>query len=384
MDAGVRVSLEVGFSEGILPEAFANLRGQQTRAIGNMSEFPYENAQFDVVLMDGAAVSLASVKEAHRVLKPEGRLFFTVPEKTKAQDGFTLPDIYSIVRGGFNITEVSRPSWWFFGRRGRTLTICAKKKNWKTLTNTFRPYVGLAACLLLFPCSLSAMTSAEAVAVILNSKNSTSKRNYEMAREIVMRDAESGKPLQQFVIGVTTDDNALAKRYLDASRDRIRALAEKKDNPMAWYLLSMENNDLRMLQRAANGGNVQALNALGAIATQEALARTTVSSNDLERILRKSYDFFHKAALQRDANGFINLGTCYLRGFGCKQDMTMAFDCFRTAAELGHPEGMDNVSACYQFGHGVAKNSELCLWWAMRGRAARGDEAAAKWLKERK
>ena len=141
MDAGVRASLEVGFSEGILPEAFANLRGQQTRAIGNMSEFPYENAQFDVVLMDGAAVSLASVKEAHRVLKPEGRLFFTVPEKTKAQDGFTLPDIYSIVRGGFNITEVSRPSWWFFGRRGRTLTICAKKKNWKTLTNTFKPYV---------------------------------------------------------------------------------------------------------------------------------------------------------------------------------------------------------------------------------------------------
>lgn len=141
MDAGIRASLEVGFPEGTLPEAFANLRGQQTRAIGNVSEFPYENAQFDVVLMDGSAVSLASVKEAHRVLKPEGRLFFTVPEKTKSQDGFTLPDIYSIVRNGFNIMEVARPPWWLFGRRGRTLTICAKKKNWKTLTNTFRPYV---------------------------------------------------------------------------------------------------------------------------------------------------------------------------------------------------------------------------------------------------
>ena len=137
----IRASLEVGFSEGILPEAFANLRGQQARTIGNLSEFPYENAQFDVVLMDGSVVSLASVKEAHRVLKPEGRLFFIVPEKTKKQDGFTLPDVYSIVRGGFNITEVSRPPWWFFGRHGRTLTICATKKNWKTLTNTFRPYV---------------------------------------------------------------------------------------------------------------------------------------------------------------------------------------------------------------------------------------------------
>ena len=229
-----------------------------------------------------------------------------------------------------------------------------------------------------------AMSSADAVAVILNSRNATSKRNYDAAKEIVMRDAADGKPQQQFVIGVTTDDKDLAKRYLDASRDKIRALAEKKDNPMAWYLLSMENNDFKMLQRAADGGNVQALNALGSIAIQEALSRNNVSSNGLERILARGYGFFRKAAVQRDANGFINLGTCYLRGFGCKQDMPMAFSCFRAAAELGHPEGMDNVSACYQFGHGVEKNNELCLWWAMRGRAARGDEAAAKWLKERR
>ena len=137
----IRTSLEVGFPEGNLPEAFAGLRGQQTRAIGNLPEFPYENAQFDVVLMDGSAVSAASVREAHRVLRPEGRLFFIVPEKTKKQDGFTLPDVYSIVRGGFNITELTRPPWWLFGCRGRTFTICATKKNWKTLTNTFRPYV---------------------------------------------------------------------------------------------------------------------------------------------------------------------------------------------------------------------------------------------------
>ena len=137
----IRTSLEVGFQEGALPEEFVGFRGQQTRVIGNLPEFPYENAQFDVVLMDGTAVSAASVREAHRVLRPEGRLFFIVPEKTKKQDGFTLPDVYSIVRGGFNITELTRPPWWLFGRRGRTFTICATKKNWKTLTSTFRPYV---------------------------------------------------------------------------------------------------------------------------------------------------------------------------------------------------------------------------------------------------
>ena len=137
----VRTSLEVGFPGGTLPEAFANLRGQQTRVVGNVAEFPYEDRQFDVVLMSGDVVSAKSVKEAHRVLKPEGRLFFTVDERTKSQAGFTLPDIYSIVRDGFNITELTRPRWCFLLRRRRTLTICATKKNWKSLTNTFRPYV---------------------------------------------------------------------------------------------------------------------------------------------------------------------------------------------------------------------------------------------------
>ena len=228
------------------------------------------------------------------------------------------------------------------------------------------------------------MSSADAVATVLNSRNATSKRNFDMAREIVTKDAAAGKPLQQFVIGVTTDDKALAKRYLDASRKKIQGLAADKDNPLAWYLLSMEDNNIRQLRRAADGGNVQALNALGAILTQEALARSNISSNDLENALRQSYVYFGKAVAQRDPNGFINLGTCYLRGFGCKQDMGLAFACFKAAAEAGHPEGMDNVSACYQFGHGVPKDSELCLIWAMRGRAARGDEAAAKWLKDRK
>lgn len=137
----VRTSLEVGFPEGTVPEAFVRFRGRQTRAIGALVEFPFEDAQFDVVLMDGGVVSAKTVREAHRVLRPEGRLFFTVPERTKKQPGYTLPDVYSIVRDGFNITGVTRPAWWLFGSQGRTLSICATKKAWKTLTNTYRPYV---------------------------------------------------------------------------------------------------------------------------------------------------------------------------------------------------------------------------------------------------
>ena len=137
----IRTSLEVGFPDGVLPDRFAALRGKTTRSVGNLPEFPFEDAQFDVVLMDGAAVSRKSVKEAHRVLKPEGRLFFVVPEKTKTQEGFTLPDIYSTVREGFNIIEAVRPPWWLFGCRGRTISICAQKKNWRNHVNTYRPYV---------------------------------------------------------------------------------------------------------------------------------------------------------------------------------------------------------------------------------------------------
>ena len=231
-----------------------------------------------------------------------------------------------------------------------------------------------------------AMTSADAVAALLNSPNSCSARTYETAREIVAKDAAQGYPLQQFVMGVTAEDKALAQKYLDASREKIRTLAAQKDNPLAWYLLSMESNDIKLLRRAAQLGNVQALNALGTRLVQQALERnrSAPSTNDVSKTLKEGFDCCRRAAEQNDPNAFINLGTCYLRGFGCEQDMSLAFECFRSAAEAGHPEGMDNLSACYQMGHGVARNDELSLVWAMRGRAARGDAAAAKWLRERK
>ena len=137
----VRTSLAVGFPEGPLPERFLPYEGRAHRAIAAVDEFPFEDAQFETVLMDGAAVSRQSVKEAHRVLRPEGRLYFIVPEKTKGQDGFSLPDVYSIIREGFNIVDVERQPWWLFGLRGRTIAICAQKKNWRAHTNTYRPYV---------------------------------------------------------------------------------------------------------------------------------------------------------------------------------------------------------------------------------------------------
>ena len=137
----VRTSLEVGFPEGGLPVRFEKFRGRTWRAVGAVAELPFEDEQFEVVMMDGKVVSRASVREAHRVLRPDGRLYFTVPEKTKSQDGYSLPDVYSLVREGFNIVDVERPAWWLFGRRGRTLTIRAQRKTWRMMSNSYRPYV---------------------------------------------------------------------------------------------------------------------------------------------------------------------------------------------------------------------------------------------------
>ena len=231
---------------------------------------------------------------------------------------------------------------------------------------------------------LLAMSTADAVSVLLNAKSSVAAAVYETAWNQVKREADAGNPLQQFVMGIKMDDEILAQRYLDASRQRIYDLASQTDNALAWYLISVEKNDVKLLHRAAERGNVQALNALGSMFVSRALSDPSYPTSGLVRVLGKSYGYFREAAQKRDPNGYVNLGTCYLKGFGCRQDLPMAFACFKAAAEAGHPEGMDNVSACYQFGHGVEKDTEQCLLWAMRGRAARGDKAAAKWLEERK
>lgn len=227
----------------------------------------------------------------------------------------------------------------------------------------------------------AALSSSDAVVVLLNSPSATSPTRYAEATEIVEKEAESGKPLHQFVIGVTTKDQKLAKKYLEASREKIRKLAEERDNPLAWYLLSVEKNDVMLLKKAADGGNVQALNAYGAILLQSAIDKK-LDSGKLDNIAKAAFDCFRRASVQKDPNGFINLGTCYLRGFGCDIDLVMAHKCFLAAAKAGHPEGMDYLSASYEHGHGVEKNSELALVWYMKARAVRGDKAAQEWLKK--
>jgi len=216
--------------------------------------------------------------------------------------------------------------------------------------------------------AFSAENSSSAIVRLLNSRAAGSPKDYVAAAEIVAADAEAGRPLQQYVIAVVASDSDLPaklrlskekrKEYLDKSRDKIRLLAEEKGNALAWYLLSLEKNDLKYLKRAAEGDNVQALNAWGTISLNEAMSGSMSDTNEVEKAMVKCFGYFKKAADMGDANGLYNLGMCYLNGYGCQNDQDLAFKCFRTSADAGHPEAINNIGGFYRDGIVVERNLE--------------------------
>ena len=127
----IRSGLDVGFDDEDVTNELREFRGGVWMSISAKSEFPFDDEQFEVVVMNGAVVNRDLAREANRVLRPEGCLFFTVNERTRKQGGYTPAEIYRVIREGFDILSIRRPKWWYFGRHGRTLTVCARKKAWR-------------------------------------------------------------------------------------------------------------------------------------------------------------------------------------------------------------------------------------------------------------
>lgn len=215
--------------------------------------------------------------------------------------------------------------------------------------------------------------STSAIIKLLNSRSAESPKAFVTAAKQVLEEAEAGRPLQQYVIGVISEDERLArdiklspekrKEYLDKSRDRIRMLADDHGNGLAWYLLSLEKNDPAMLKRAADANNVQALNAYGTYKLNEALSSPNLKVDDYKDLVSRSFLMFSKAAAMKDANGLYNLGTCYVQGYGCTKDMDLALDCFRNASELGHPGAINNLGGFYRDGIIVRKDATMAFRW---------------------
>ena len=115
--------------------------------LGTGGELPFEDHQFEVVVLASGLFAQsrdrlgALVRETHRVLQGGGCLFFTVDEASSTGAGWTQRAIYELLRDGFDVVGLKRPAWWRFGTAGRTLTVCARRKNWR---NRGTPIVGAA------------------------------------------------------------------------------------------------------------------------------------------------------------------------------------------------------------------------------------------------
>lgn len=126
----VRAGLVVGYADDTMAVLKSHRDGVWME-LPLLGELPFEDSQFEVIVMHGSGVCRERVREANRVLKPDGCLFFTVNERSGNEDGYTAPELYKIVREGFDIIELKRPKWWRFGRDGKTMTVCARKKAWR-------------------------------------------------------------------------------------------------------------------------------------------------------------------------------------------------------------------------------------------------------------
>lgn len=380
----VRTGLDVGLSDSALIDELHSVRRGNWESIPATADMPYEDSQFDVVVLDESVVCPRAAREVNRILRSGGYLFFTI-----SREGVVLSDIYKILRGGFDITDVKRESWWTCHSFHGPVTVCARKKAWKepkslgaAISSPFLSVVIAFLSLVSFGASAAATSApkrpseADAIVQLLNSRASGSYRDYASAAEVVAKAAEAGRPLQQFVLALVSQEPSapeaarltIRKRaeYLDASRDKIRLFAEKNNNPLAWYLLSLETGDDTLLKRAADGGNPQALNSWGTKRLIEVLRDPSLSEADRKKGCEECLAMFRKAAEQDDSNGLYNLGMCHQNGYGTDRNVNLAFDCFVKSAQMGHPEAINNLGGYYRDGVVVLRNPETAAKWFRR------------------
>ena len=127
----IRTGLAVGFPGAGAAGEFGRIFGGQWREAPARAELPYADRQFEVAILDASAVDRETVREVNRVLLPEGGMAFSVPERTRKQEGLTPPEIYRVLREGFDILDLRRRSWWLPCCGERAIVVYARKKAWR-------------------------------------------------------------------------------------------------------------------------------------------------------------------------------------------------------------------------------------------------------------
>lgn len=135
------------------------------------------------------------------------------------------------------------------------------------------------------------------------------------------------------------------------------------------------------LREDADAGDAKAQTTLGVMYfTGEAISKDA-SGNVLSNDAAKAAAWFHRAALQGNADAQFNLGLMYATGKGgLAKDSVKAVELFRKSALQGNVDAQNNLGAMYHMGEGTEQDiAEAKKWYAKS--AAQGNIDAQANLK---
>ena len=92
--------------------------------------------------------------------------------------------------------------------------------------------------------------------------------------------------------------------------------------------------------------------------------------------VKKSIEYYRKAADQGLREAVFNLGNCHFFGSGVPIDYKFAFECFQRGCELGDPDAILSLAECYSHGLGVDKDYVKAIYY-YKIAAQKGDNPMA-------
>ncbi len=211
----------------------------------------------------------------------------------------------------------------------------------------------------------------DAVLDVLDSRFMDNPALLEKAAAVVAEDAASGKPLQRFIAALYSAEPsppaafrisaAVREKYLAESRQLIEYAADKRNNPLAVYLLAIERNDRALLKKAVDLGNIQAMVSYATIRLSELDEDGSLSQKEYAEEMEKVFALYSKVAEKGNQVGINNLGVCYRNGIGCEKNLEKAFECFKKAMEKGNSDAMNNIAEFYKEGLVVEKDPKAAV-----------------------
>ena len=175
-------------------------------------------------------------------------------------------------------------------------------------------------------------------------------------------------PLCRAPIAQSDDTNlALLRRHAENNNPVAICLLGECYGGGKLGLVPSNKKAVRCFQRAADLGNITAMNHLG-------IAYVKGSGVKLDK--KKAAAYYRMAADRGDAEAQFNFGNCLAGGNGVAQDHAEARRFFELAANQGYTEAEHNLGCVYAKGYGVAPNAAEAASWLERA-ATKGYERAS-------